>query len=100
MHITQAVFYSMDRKIAESFGATGMEYFNTFGGNPVSAAVANAVLDVIENEKLLENATLVGRYLLQEFNRLKEKHCIIGKEFLQSETCILRNYYTINVMKY
>lgn len=66
------------KEIAESFGATGMEYFNTFGGNPVSAAIANAVLDVIEDEKLMENATLVGKYLLQEFNRLKEKHYIIG----------------------
>ncbi|KAG7153963.1 Ethanolamine-phosphate phospho-lyase-like 3 [Homarus americanus] len=66
------------RKIAERFGATGMEYFNTFGGNPVSTAIADAVLDVIENEKLMENATNVGNYLLQEFNCLKQKHTIIG----------------------
>lgn len=66
------------REIADSFGATGMEYFNTFGGNPVSAAVANAVLDVIENEKLMEHATKIGSYLMQEFKKLKEKHEIIG----------------------
>ncbi|KAK7023406.1 hypothetical protein SK128_005069 [Halocaridina rubra] len=66
------------REIAESFGATGMEYFNTFGGNPVSAAIANAVMDVIENEKLMENATNVGNYLKEEFNKLKNKHVIIG----------------------
>lgn len=66
------------REIAESFGATGMEYFNTFGGNPVSAAIANAVLDVIEKENLLDNATKIGNFLKQEFNRLKGKHAIIG----------------------
>lgn len=66
------------REIAESFGATGMEYFNTFGGNPVSIAIANAVFDVIENENLMEHATEVGSYLLQEFNKLKDKHEIIG----------------------
>ncbi|KAK3871430.1 hypothetical protein Pcinc_023417 [Petrolisthes cinctipes] len=66
------------REISDSFGATGMEYFNTFGGNPVSATISNAVLDVIENEKLLEHATMIGNYLKQEFNRLKEKHMLIG----------------------
>lgn len=66
------------REVADSFGATGMEYFNTFGGNPVSAAIADAVLDVIENEKLRENATMIGSYLKQEFNSMKQKHGIIG----------------------
>ena len=45
-------------EIANSFN-TGMEWFNTFGGNPVSCAVGLAVLDVIENEKL--RATCSGR---------------------------------------
>ena len=40
-------------EIAASFGATGVEYFNTYGGNPVSCAIASAVLDVIEKEKLI-----------------------------------------------
>lgn len=40
-------------------------YFNTFGGNPVSCAAANAVLDVIEDEGLVENARDVGGYLLE-----------------------------------
>lgn len=44
----------------EAFG-----YFNTFGGNPVSCAAANAVLDVIEDEGLVENARSVGAYLLE-----------------------------------
>lgn len=70
---------SFNREIADCFGATGMEYFNTFGGNPVSAAVANAVLDIIENEKLMENASRVGNFLLQEFRKLKKKHQLIGR---------------------
>nr|XP_045622820.1 ethanolamine-phosphate phospho-lyase-like [Procambarus clarkii] len=72
------VQYCIDRDIADSFGATGIEYFNTFGGNPVSATIADAVLDVIENDKLRENATFIGNYLIQEFNSMKQKHDIIG----------------------
>jgi 4-aminobutyrate aminotransferase-like enzyme len=55
-----------------------MEYFNTFGGNPVSCAVGLAVLDVIENEKLQENALKVGAYLLSGLNKLKSKYSIFG----------------------
>ncbi|MEZ2223625.1 aspartate aminotransferase family protein [Rhizobium sp. RCC_161_2] len=53
-------------------------YFNTFGGNPVSCAAAMAVLDVIEDEKLLENARIVGAYARDGLKRLSEKHDIIG----------------------
>lgn len=66
------------KEIARSFAATGMEYFNTYGGNPVSCAVANAVLDIINDEKLLEHATTVGNHLLERLAQLKEKHPIIG----------------------
>ena len=44
-------------KIASSFN-NGMEYFNSFGGNPVSCAVGKSVLEVIENKKLQENALM------------------------------------------
>lgn len=44
-------------------GAFG--YFNTFGGNPVSAAAATAVLDVIEDEGLMAHAVDVSAYMLQ-----------------------------------
>jgi 4-aminobutyrate aminotransferase-like enzyme len=64
-------------EIAASF-ATGMEYFNTFGGNPVSCAVGMAVLDVIEEEQLQQNALEVGSRLLAGLRGLKEKHVSIG----------------------
>jgi len=60
-------------KIAEAF-AKKAQYFNTFGGNPVSCAVGLAVLDVLKNENLQENALKVGNYL-------KEKLSIIQKKF-------------------
>jgi 4-aminobutyrate aminotransferase-like enzyme len=63
--------------IAEAFH-TGMEYFNTFGGNPVSCAVGLAVLDVIEKERLQENALTVGEYLKRGLAKLKEKYRLIG----------------------
>src|SRR5204863_7913220 len=62
--------------IAASF-ANGMEYFNTFGGNPVSCAVGLAVLDVIRHEELQQNALEVGEYLQQGLNQLKSRHSLI-----------------------
>jgi 4-aminobutyrate aminotransferase-like enzyme len=64
-------------EIAASFD-NGMEYFNTFGGNPVSCAVGLAVLDVIEDEKLQENAFKVGAYLKAGLAQLKTRHPLIG----------------------
>ncbi len=64
-------------EIARSF-ANGMEFFSSFGGNPVSMAVGNAVLDVIEEERLRERATRVGRYLMDGFRALAERHHEIG----------------------
>jgi 4-aminobutyrate aminotransferase-like enzyme len=53
-------------------------YFNTFGGNPVSCAAAEAVLDVLEKERLQENARVVGDYALGGLRRLMSKHDLIG----------------------
>ncbi|XP_019377502.1 PREDICTED: ethanolamine-phosphate phospho-lyase [Gavialis gangeticus] len=66
------------REIAEAFGASGLEYFNTFGGNPVSCAIGLAVLDVIEKEDLQGNATQVGNYLIELLNEQKRKHHLVG----------------------
>ncbi|PCI29299.1 MAG: aminotransferase [SAR324 cluster bacterium] len=64
-------------EIAASFN-NGMEYFNTFGGNPVSCAIGLAVLDVIESEGLQQNALEVGNRMKQGLEELKKKHPIIG----------------------
>ena len=64
-------------EIADSFN-NGMEYFNTFGGNPVSCRIGMAVLDVIEDEALQEHARRVGERLLAGLKRLVERHAIVG----------------------
>lgn len=64
-------------EIADSF-SNGMEYFNTFGGNPVSCAVGLAVLDVIRDEKLQENALQIGEYMKAGLKGLMDKHLLIG----------------------
>ena len=56
----------------------GMEYFNTYGGNPVSCAVGLAVLDVIEEENLQQNARDVGAHLIAGLGALRETHSLIG----------------------
>jgi 4-aminobutyrate aminotransferase-like enzyme len=65
------------RDLVNAFAGRNM-YFNTFGGNPVSAAVGTAVLDVIEDERLLENAVTVGAYTLAKLAALAERHMLIG----------------------
>ncbi|KAI5408473.1 alanine--glyoxylate aminotransferase 2 homolog 2, mitochondrial [Lathyrus oleraceus] len=53
-------------------------FFSTFGGNPVSTAAGLAVLNVIEKDKLQQNAHVVGSYLKDRLKSLMEKHEIIG----------------------
>ena len=65
------------REIIEDFSSIG-SYFNTFGGNPVSCAAGLAVIDVIEQEGLQENARIVGEYLTSGLRALAEKHTAIG----------------------
>jgi len=65
------------RDLISAFAGRNM-YFNTFGGNPVSAAVGTAVLDVLEDERLLENAVAVGAYTLDKLAALAQRHTLIG----------------------
>ena len=58
--------------------ANGMEYFNSFGGNPVSMAVGHAVMDVIETENLPARAVTTGDALMAGFRRLADRFPIIG----------------------
>ncbi|XP_023568843.1 5-phosphohydroxy-L-lysine phospho-lyase isoform X2 [Octodon degus] len=64
--------------VSRAFEATGVEYFNTFGGNPVSCAVGLAVLEVLEKEQLQAHATCVGSFLMELLQQQKKKHPIIG----------------------
>jgi 4-aminobutyrate aminotransferase-like enzyme len=63
--------------LMEAFTSENM-YFNTFGGNEVSAAVGHAMLNVLRDEKLLENALTVGSYVLTGMRRLQEKYSFIA----------------------
>jgi 4-aminobutyrate aminotransferase-like enzyme/Ser/Thr protein kinase RdoA (MazF antagonist)/murein DD-endopeptidase MepM/ murein hydrolase activator NlpD len=63
--------------IAASFH-NGLEYFNTFGGNPVSCAIGLAVLDVIEEEGLQANALETGNRLMDGLRGLMREHAIVG----------------------
>ncbi|MGR3914248.1 MAG: aminotransferase class III-fold pyridoxal phosphate-dependent enzyme [Gammaproteobacteria bacterium] len=65
------------REIAASFD-NGMEYFNSFGGNPVSCAVGHAVLDVIDAEQLQDNARSAGAALQNAVRALQTKFALLG----------------------
>ena len=52
--------------------------FSTFGGNPVSMAAGLAVIKLIEEEDLRTNARVVGAYLREKLEELKEKYPVIG----------------------
>ena len=63
--------------IMERFGREA-RYFNTFGGNPVACAAAQATLAVIQEEGLQANAARTGQYLREGFRALAERHPLIG----------------------
>lgn len=73
-HPMAAVFTT--KEIADSF--KGMEFFSTFGGNPVSCAIGMAVLDVIEEKNLIENSKLMGELFIDGLTKLKNRYEIIG----------------------
>ncbi len=64
-------------EIADAFN-NGMEYFNTYGGNPVSMVTGLAVLDVIEKEQMQQHAKEVGEYLMAGLRRLMGKYPMIS----------------------
>lgn len=64
-------------EIADAFN-NGMEYFNTFGGNPVSMSAGLAVLEVIQDEKMQQHALEVGNYLMDLLKGLMAKFPIIS----------------------
>lgn len=56
----------------------GGSHANTFGGNPVACAAALQVIDIIKEEKLLENATRQGTYLMKRLKEMQQKYSIMG----------------------
>ena len=64
-------------EIADSFN-NGLEYFNTFGGNPVSMTTGLAVLDVIQEEEMQQHALEVGNHLMNGLKTLMAKYSIIS----------------------
>ncbi|MDN3491513.1 aminotransferase class III-fold pyridoxal phosphate-dependent enzyme [Winogradskyella bathintestinalis] len=74
-HPIAAVACTQD--VAEKF-ANGMEYFNTFGGNPVSCAIGAEVIKTVKREKLQENALQIGAFLKAELHLLSMDFPIIG----------------------
>lgn len=65
------------REVADRYRTQGY-FFSSTGGSPVSSAIGMAVLDVIEQEGLQENARVVGGHLKRRLEKLGEKHDLIG----------------------
>lgn len=63
--------------LIDTFGQN-VRYFNTFGGNPVAMAAAGAVLDVLEDEGLMDNARDTGLYLKNRLSEIMSRHTVIG----------------------
>ena len=66
------------REIADRF-ANGMEYFNSFGGNPVSCAIGMAMLDVVEGEGLQEKALITGNHIMDGMRDMMDRYPLIGQ---------------------
>jgi 4-aminobutyrate aminotransferase-like enzyme len=67
----------MTPEVVAEFGRD-MRYFNTFGGNAVAIAAAQAVLDVVREEGLQENARVVGALLMDSLRSLQARHTSIS----------------------
>ena len=65
------------RAIADQWARSDF-YFNTFGGNPVAAAAARAVLHYAQEQNILEHVNSVGAYLTSGLEKLALKHEVIG----------------------
>jgi|SRR5579862_1508152 len=68
---------AMVAEVVAGFGRD-TRYFNTFGGNTVAVAAAQATFDVMRQERLLENADRVGRVLRRGFSELAARYPVIG----------------------
>jgi len=67
----------LTEEVAAAFN-NGMEYFNTYGGNPVSMETGIAVMNVIRDEELQQRALDTGNYLIKGLEELRQKYALIG----------------------
>lgn len=67
----------LTEEVAQAFN-NGMEYFNTYGGNPVSMETGIAVMNVIRDENLQQRALETGSYLINGLEKLMQKYQLIG----------------------
>jgi 4-aminobutyrate aminotransferase-like enzyme len=65
-------------ELADCMAAAQTTFFSTFGGNPVACIAALTVLDVLDDERLIENAAAVGGWLRDDLARLSATHSAIG----------------------
>jgi 4-aminobutyrate aminotransferase-like enzyme/Ser/Thr protein kinase RdoA (MazF antagonist) len=65
------------REIADAFD-TGMKYFNTFGGNPVSCAIGSAVLDIVIGDGMQQRASEIGGYFRDRLVEVAQRQPLIG----------------------
>ncbi len=68
----------MNKKVAS--GMTAGTHGSTFGGNPLAMAVGNSVMDIISNQKFLNNIKNTSKYFLSNLNKIKDKYPNIIKE--------------------
>ena len=66
-----------NEEISKKFD-NGLEFFSSFGGNPVSCKIANEVIKEIDSKNLQKNALKTGRFLISELKKLSKKYSIIG----------------------
>ncbi|MGI9283874.1 MAG: aminotransferase class III-fold pyridoxal phosphate-dependent enzyme, partial [Pseudomonadales bacterium] len=66
------------REIVDAYDNGGVTYFNTVGGNPVSCATGLAVLGVLKDERLQENALRMDNYLMAGLQRLQASYPVIA----------------------
>lgn len=64
-------------EVADAFES--MDYFSTFGGNPVATAAALASLDVLQEEELTENAAVTGEYMMDRLRDLQSDYSFVGE---------------------
>ncbi|MBI4336759.1 MAG: aspartate aminotransferase family protein [Chloroflexi bacterium] len=71
----------VSKRVADSFVGNEKVMFRhliTFGGHPVSAAAALKNIEILEQEKLVQNSATMGEYLLEQLQDIKERHPIVG----------------------